>query len=329
MTVSATRSDLRVSRTPVVSVIIPAYNAAKYISKTLQSVLDQTFTNFEIIVVNDGSPDSNEFEAVIRPFLEQIVYLKQQNHGPSAARNLGIRRSLGQFVAFLDSDDEWLPDYLSEQMVLFEETPSLDIVYSDALLCSIDGTSRKTFMEKCPSKSPVTFESLLVEDSQVITSGTVARKRTVIEAGLFDESFRCSEDYDLWLRIAYQGGAIAFQRKVLLRHLVRPDSLSSDSATLLENMIKVLTKLERSLQLSPERSALLHNKLGETEAQLALERGKRHLLVGEIDKATDSLVRANELIKGAKLSTVIVGLRIAPRLTVLGARFWQRVLAGR
>src|ERR1700730_7007387 len=208
MTVSATRSDLRVSRTPVVSVIIPAYNAAKYISKTLQSVLDQTFTNFEIIVVNDGSPDSNEFEAVIRPFLEQIVYLKQQNHGPSAARNLGIRRALGQFVAFLDSDDDWFPDYLSAQMGLFEESPLLDMVYSDALLCSIDRTSLKTCMENCPSKSPVTFESLLVEDSQVITSGTVARKRTVIEAGLFDESFRCSEDYDLWLRICCQGGGV-------------------------------------------------------------------------------------------------------------------------
>ncbi len=99
--------------------------------------------------------------------------------------------------------------------------------------------------------------------------------------------------------------------------------------TILENTIKVLTKVERNLPLSPERSALLRNELAETEAQLALERGKRHLLAGEIDKAIDSLLRANELIKGAKLSTVIVGLRVAPRLTVLGARFWHRILAGR
>ncbi len=209
MTISANAkvSDLPVSKTPVVSVIIPAYNAAKYISKALQSVLHQTFTNFEVIVINDGSPDSNEFDVVIQPFLQHIVYLKQQNRGPGSARNLGIKRALGQFVAFLDSDDDWFPDYLSEQMRLFEETPTLDMVYSNALLCSIGGTSRKTFMDECPSKGPVTFDNLLVQDSQVITSGTVVRKQAIVEAGLFDETEALigSEDYDLWLRVAYRG----------------------------------------------------------------------------------------------------------------------------
>jgi glycosyltransferase involved in cell wall biosynthesis len=310
-----------------VSVVIPAYNAAEHISNTLESVLRQTFADFEVIVVNDGSPDTVKFDAVIQPFLGRIVYLKQENQGPSSARNLGIKQARGQFVAFLDSDDDWFPDYLSEQMRLFEKTPSLDMVYSDALLYSIHGTLRKTYMEKCPSKSPVTFEGLLVEDCQVITSGNVVRRQKILEAGLFDERFHCSEDYDLWLRAAYRGAEIAFQRKVLLRHRIRPGSLSSDGVTILENMVHVLRKLEGSLQLSPERAALLRGKLALCEAKLALERGKRHLLAGQIDIATNLLSRANEFFKAPKLSAVMVGLRIAPRLTAIGARYWERILS--
>jgi glycosyltransferase involved in cell wall biosynthesis len=327
--ISTNSGDAHNSSTPAVSVIIPAYNTAKYIAVTLQSVLSQTFTNFEIIVINDGSPDSNDFEIAIQPFVERIVYLKQENRGPGSARNLGIKQAQGQFVAFLDSDDVWLPNYLQKQMKLFEETPSLDMVYSDALLCALDGSPRKTYMETCPSSSPVTFESLVVEDSQVITSGTVARRRTIVDSGLFDESKALigSEDYDLWLRVAYHGGVIAFQRNVLLKHLVRPNSLSSDGVRILENIIKVLTKLERNLQLSPERIALLRNKLAETEAQLALERGKQYLLLGELDKAAECLLRANEFVRGPKLSAVLLGLRIAPRLTAFGVRCWDRFLA--
>jgi glycosyltransferase involved in cell wall biosynthesis len=327
--VSTNPGEFRNSNTPAVSVIIPAYNTAKYIAVTLRSALSQTFTNFEVIVINDGSPDSNDLEIAIQPFLERITYLKQENRGPGSARNLGIKQARGQFVAFLDSDDVWLTEYLHKQMELFEGTPSLDMVYSDALLCALDGSSRKTYMETCPSSSPVTFESLLVEDSQVITSGTVARRRAIVEAGLFDESRDLvgSEDYDLWLRVAYHGGVIGFQRQVLLKHLVRPNSLSSDGVRILENIIKVLTKVERSLELSSKRIALLRNKLAQTEAQLALERGKQYLLLGELDKAGASLLKANEFVKNPKLSAVLLGLRIVPRLTVFGVRCWDRFLA--
>ena len=321
------RQDSPITETPTVSVIIPAYNAAAHILDTLQSVFSQTFSNFEVIVVNDGSPDSGEFEVAIQPFSGRILYLKQENHGPSSARNLGISRARGQFLAFLDSDDTWFPDYLSEQMRLFEENASLDFVYSDALVCSLGRTLRKTYMEMCPSKSTGTFESLLVEDSQVITSGTVARKQAIIEAGLFDVRFRCCEDYDLWLRVAYRGGAIACHRKVLLRRYVRAGSLSSDNTTVLESIIKVLAKCECSMQLSIERGLLLREKLANTEARLALERGRRDLLVGEINRATASLSKANEFFKSVKLRMVIVGLKIAPHLTVLGVRSWQRALS--
>src|ERR1700730_1568273 len=107
------REDSPVSETPTVSVIIPAYNTALYIVETLDSVFAQTFRDFEVILINDGSPDTDKLEQVIEPYRERIVYLKQKNGGPSAARNAGIGWSRGEYIAFLDSDDSWLPQYLS------------------------------------------------------------------------------------------------------------------------------------------------------------------------------------------------------------------------
>src|SRR5262245_48281148 len=101
---------------PAVSVVIPAYNCADFIAETLDSVFSQTFDNYEVIVINDGSPDTESLERVLAPFQDRIVYLKQDNQGPSGARNSAIRHARSAYVAMLDSDDIWLPDYLAEQM---------------------------------------------------------------------------------------------------------------------------------------------------------------------------------------------------------------------
>src|SRR5882762_5194968 len=186
-----------------VSVIIPAYDTAKYIRETLDSVFTQTFENFEAIVINDGSPDTDELEQSLAPFRERIVYLKQENRGPSGARNTGIRHARGEYLAFLDSDDCWLPDFLASQMKLFIETPSLDVVYSDAQRFGDPATAGKTCMQTSPSNGPATLDSLIRMDCVVVASCTMARRQVVVDAGLFDESFRQCEDYDLWLRILY------------------------------------------------------------------------------------------------------------------------------
>src|SRR6185369_5886632 len=105
-----------IEATPKVSVIIPAYNIASFIVETLESVFAQTFTDYEVIVVNDGSPDTENFEGALRPYLDRIVYLKEENGGASVARNAGLQAARGEFVAFLDGDDVWLPNYLEAQM---------------------------------------------------------------------------------------------------------------------------------------------------------------------------------------------------------------------
>src|ERR1017187_1702587 len=101
---------------PLVSVIIPAYRAAQSIAATLGSVLAQTFKDYEIIVVNDGSPDSEELEKALEPYRDRIIYLRQENQGPGGARNTGILTASGQYVALLDADDIWAPEHLAAQL---------------------------------------------------------------------------------------------------------------------------------------------------------------------------------------------------------------------
>jgi glycosyltransferase involved in cell wall biosynthesis len=309
-------------RSPLVSVIIPAFNAAGHIVAALESVFAQSFTDYEVILVNDGSPDTEQLEQAIQPYVSRIAYLAQENRGPSAARNLGIRHARGEWLAFLDSDDAWLPHYLAEQLGFLRSGPALDMVYCDATLEGDTNAAGKTFMHLCPSTGPVTFESLLVEQTQVITSGTVVRRRRVMAAGLFDEEIRCSEDHDLWLRVSHAGGKIAYQRTVLLRRTVRSDSQGSAPGSLLAGEIQSLRKLDRDLDLGPRRRALLAERLRKIQAALAVNEGKVFLLAGEPEKAYESLSRAYALAPVPKLRVVLVGLRIAPRLTVLGASFW-------
>src|SRR3954451_475135 len=117
---------------PVVSVIIPAYKAVPFIRETLESVFAQTFERFEVIVVNDGSPDTIELEAVLAPFSTRIVYLEQENRGLSGARNSGLRFARGEYIALLDADDIWEPDYLEVQLGFLERDGQAVLVYPNA-----------------------------------------------------------------------------------------------------------------------------------------------------------------------------------------------------
>jgi GT2 family glycosyltransferase len=322
---SSSRScqPLPVQQNPLVSVIIPAFNAASHIRAALDSVLAQNLTDYEVLLINDGSPDTARLEQVIQPYVSQITYLTRQNGGPSAARNMGIQRARGEWLAFLDSDDAWLPNYLAEQIKFLREDSALDMVYCDAILAGDANAEGKTFMQICPSSGPVTLESLLVEQTQVITSGTVVRRQNVITAGLFDENIRCSEDHDLWLRIVHTGGKIAYQRQALLRRNMRPDSQGAAAENLLAGEIQSLEKLQQTLDLDPRTSALLAVRLREIQAVHAFVEGKAFLLAQEPRKARESLNRAHTLAPTIKLRALLVGLRIAPSFTARAARFWH------
>lgn len=298
---------------PAVSVIVPAYACAEYIGAALDSVFAQTFPDYEVIVVNDGSPDTPELERVLAPYRARIVYLKQENRGVSAARNAAIRAARAPLVAMLDPDDLWEPDYLAVQVAAMRRDPTLDILYPNAVLFGDGPHAGKTFMEVNPSDGEVTFERLITQQCTIVNY-VIARRDSIIRAGWFDEDLRRSEDFDLWLRIIKGGGRVAYHRRVLARYRRHPGSLSTDPVLMNRDTLKALDKAARTLELSAPERELLARERARFHAMLRFNEGKRAFLNGDVGAACAGLEEANQFFKSRKTALALVLLRLAPRL---------------
>jgi len=211
-----------------VSVIIPAYNVEKSISEAMDSVLNQTYEDLEVIVVDDGSTDGTKdmLKKYIGSPRHQVTkspvdvrYFYQQNKGPAAARNRGIKEAKGDYIAFLDSDDIWLPEKIEKQMQKIKEEPQYYLVHTARLRMEPDGSIKS-------SKRKVHEGSVLDEllkENFICCSSVLARRLCFDTVGLFDESrSNKSEDYDMWLRIA-QGHKIGFVNEELVKYRVNPN----------------------------------------------------------------------------------------------------------
>lgn len=307
---------------PTVSVIVPAYDVALFIKETLDSILAQTFRDYEVIVVNDGAPDTSELELVLQPYLSQIIYVKQENRGCGGARNTGLRKARGEYVAFLDGDDVWLPDFLSEQMKFIESDGGYDLVYCNAYHFG-DHCVGMTYMETCPSNGPVTFESLLTAECSVIASGVVARKQIIFDAGLFDEKLPTAEDFDLWIRLAKLPKVrISYQRSVLLGYRHRSGSLSNDITRHLERSLKAFEKIRNRTDLTAQERQLVDDALASRKSVLATRMGKDRLLSGEIERAKDLFATAQRAFPNWKLRVTLAAMHVAPRLVQWVYRKW-------
>ena len=298
---------------PSVSVIIPAYNAAEFMGETLDSVYAQTFADFEVIVVNDGSPDTEDLERELQRYPEKLRYLKQENQGAAAARNTGIKAARGEYVAFLDADDTWLPNFLEQQLDLLHRTRA-DFVYADALLTGDSPLAGRTFMEMQPSRGEVTAATLLSVQVTVLTSTVLARKEPIIKVGLFDVTLRRGHDFELWLRLAKLGIRFAYQEKVLAQHRILETGLSGSTISQLERTLSVLDKIRTRSDLSEKEKAALQLNLTRTRGELALEEGKIHLLNREFEAAAEAFRQARELSGSWKLRLVCAGMQMAPDL---------------
>jgi len=317
------------ARQPLVSVVIPAYEAAGHIASALESVFGQTFSNYEVIVINDGSPDTPQLVEVLRPYGDRIRYLEQRNQGPSGARNSGILAALGNYIAFLDSDDCWHPSYLAEQLRCLEGPAAHDLVYCNAQRVGPLAGRWQTCMDASPSNGPVNFESLLRERCTVITSFTVVRRQAVLDAGLFDPAFRRSEDFDLWLRMARQGASMTYQRTVLGIHELRFEGLSGDRDALREAQIAVYRKVLATVKLSEEESALLRAQIDRCQALVKLDEGKDHLISGRYHEAAVAIGQANVFYRHLRLRVISALLRVMPsavrRMYMLSLKMKQAV----
>jgi glycosyltransferase involved in cell wall biosynthesis len=185
-----------------VSVIVPTYNRAHMLTETIDSILAQTFQDFEIIVVDNESADDTE--AVIKAYNDKrIRYFKNQNNGVVAVnRNYGITKAQGHYIAFCDDDDLWLPEKLEQQMREFEKDNQIGLVCTDVIVFGDDGEQRPKIKVRLKD-SHFTFESLL-RGNAIINSSVLVKKQVIDDIGMMDTSpeIFTAEDYELWLRIA-------------------------------------------------------------------------------------------------------------------------------
>jgi glycosyltransferase involved in cell wall biosynthesis len=294
-----------------VSVIIPAYNVAPYIAETLNSVFAQTKSAFEVVVVNDGSPDTAELEEVLRPFRDCIVYLKQENRGLSGARNTGIRAATGDLIALLDGDDVWMPRYLETQTQFLRSHPEYDLVYCNARFFG-DSYEGRQFMAVCPSRGEVTPAAIISRKCCVFVSVT-ARAEALRELG-FDESLLSCEDFDCWLRLTSSGRRIGYHRQILVRSRRRDESLSADPMWMADWHLKVLRKASAHWPKESNEARLLERSIAKKTAELAILRGKQGLHTGDVNSAVVEFTGAKHYYGSFKMTVLVVLLRLAPGL---------------
>lgn len=240
----------------MISVIIPCYNSAHMVSQTLDSVLNSTHKDYEIILVNDGSNDN--LSEVISSYLNdnRIKYIEQENKGLSGARNTGISAAEGEYLVFLDADDLIYPNKLKTQKEYLDNHPDTDVVYSHSQWFIEDDFSN-TREVKFPVYTGNVLKQLICGNFIHVNS-VMVRKVAVVNAGLFDEALRELEDWDLWLRLALGGSKFGFTPGVHSKVRIRKGSMTSNQKKMNETMIKVLEKTINQIHtINPKNKSTL------------------------------------------------------------------------
>jgi glycosyltransferase involved in cell wall biosynthesis len=308
---------------PTISVVIPFYRA-RYLRDAIESVLKQTFEDYEIIVIDDGSPDRPDVEGWLRSDRHRFQYLRQENKGPAAARNTGIRAAQGRFVAFLDSDDMWEPTYLEEQLGAIHKGQGFDLIHCNALMIGQPESARPALMQSTPPRDLATCTSLLRDDVTVYLSSVVARREALLEAGLFDERFVHGEDFDLWMRLLKNGAHMAFQPRVLLNRRLHADSLSADALIHSDKALLVLEKFRDRQDLTAAERSATERRIQSLRAEVELERAKRALASGDFGLASRSFRDANGFYRSWKLNLLGWLVRCWPSMIARTYNFRER-----
>ncbi|MDA8305628.1 MAG: glycosyltransferase [Deltaproteobacteria bacterium] len=234
----------------MISVIIPTFNRAKLVVDAVRSVLDQKEVpeKVEVIVVDDGSTDDTE--QTLAKVNGEIEYIRREHSGVSAARNLGISISRGEWIAFLDSDDLWLPGKLREQMKFFAAHPDIFLCQTEEIWIR---NGKRINPRKYHGKPSGDCFPLLLERCLVSPSAVVVRRCLFDFAGLFDESLPACEDYDLWLRIGCRFPLGLVEKPLVIKRGGHEGQLSATIASLDRYRIEAIVKSIRSGRLSPEQ----------------------------------------------------------------------------
>lgn len=225
------------NQAPAASIIIPNYNHAQYVGDAISSVLNQTCSDFEVIVVDDGSKDNSR--EVIDQFGHKVRAIYQKNQGLSAARNTGIRVARGAYIGVLDADDMYEPEFIDTLVGLLEEQKDAGGAYCGYRF--VDHLNNPLPQIEAREVGPEHLHQALVDGNFLVPESMFVRKNCYDTVGLFDTSLTALEDFDMWLRITSQFKVI-YTTKLLTRHRILPGSMSSDPTRQFQNRLKVIGK---------------------------------------------------------------------------------------
>lgn len=290
---------------PKVSVVLPTYQSACFLAKALQSVVDQTFQDWELIVVDDGSTD--ETRAVVAAFPDpRIRYVYQENRGAPAALNAGIRLARGAYIAFLGADDRWLPEKLARQVAQLDGLPAnVGVVYTDMYLLDLEGeTVLGRFLEgRRPPQGKVLSQLLRTDGAFIHPCASLIRREVFDRVGAFDEVLKTHEDWDLWVRIAalYEVEALDLPLGMYGR---RPSQLTKDVQQMYLHGVEAKERVLRGGALLPaDRRALRHYL-----AHHHYGYGIKFLDLGRRKEAWRALFRSLRLRPGERKTYIHLGL---------------------
>ncbi|HVL68578.1 MAG TPA: glycosyltransferase family A protein [Vicinamibacterales bacterium] len=296
-----------------VSVIMPAYNVGPYIGAAIESVLAQTFTDYELIIVDDGSTDDTA--AIATRFVEKdsrITLLRQENRGLAAARNTALRHARSELLALLDSDDLWAPEFLAAQIAVLTARPDVDIVTGNAwtLGSHEDGRPARPWPDPRPEPNLTT----ILGDELSVFIMSVFRRRVYDTIGGFDEMLRTNEDFDFWLRAAIAGFRFARNDQPLGYYRRRDDSLSASQVRMLRGALRVYYKQRPAVLYNADALRLLDDRVQQFEADLIAAEARDALDQQDFTSASRHLAALRERRGGARVGLAGVLARWTPGL---------------
>jgi glycosyltransferase involved in cell wall biosynthesis len=246
---------------PKVSVVIPTHNRASFLRAAINSVLNQTFQDFEILIVDDASKDQTP--ELIRSFMDpRIKYIRHHtNKGQGVTRNDGIRRTSGEFIALLDDDDEWLPHKLEKQVRLLESSPSdVGLIYTG--LYTMDASNKQVLNVVSPEQRGYALEQLWLRNFIGTCSSVLIRRIVFDKVELFDEKLAAKADYDLWIRIAEEFAIDYIREPLVLFRTLHENRISTNCASVIQGMEAQLAKHGRSFARNNRCYGYYHFILG-------------------------------------------------------------------
>jgi len=308
---------------PKISVIIPAYNQALYISESIRSVLEQTYPEFELIVVDDGSTD--ETAQILTGIQDpRICVVRQPNSGLSAARNTGMRASSAPFITFLDADDYFLPDKLEILSNYLDEQSDIGLVVGRVRYIDESGN---TIFESMKTPPKLVLPELLFENP-ICVSGILLRRKWVESIGEFDESLRACEDWDLWLRLAYSGCRFAWVEHPVVAYRFHQGQMTRESERMRKAILSTLDKFFNQ----PELPEYLRTYKNTAYASGLVHAAAFEYLSNQPDKGQRDLneaINLDSILKEKRykrLVELLVGWSYDPRSTE-PAGFLQRIIS--